>query len=114
MKSIKKRIILAIFFFIGIISITNNVYASDVRVTVTNETNRYIEGTIESTLEEDESFTENSSDNTSQYIDSNTFYYSQLRTNLSRDVYNSLKKDTTGIGTTEVKFFNLKLFKIIF
>lgn len=106
MNNIKKRIILAIFFFIGIINITNNVYASNVRITVTNETNRYIEGTIESTLEEDESFTENSSDTTNQYIDPNTFYYSQLKTNLSRDVYNSLKKDTTGIGTTEVRFSN--------
>jgi len=106
MNSIKKKIILAVFFFIGIMTITNNVYASDVRITVTNETNRYIEGTIESTLEEDESLTEASSGTISQNIDPNKFYYSQLKNALSRNVYNSLKKDTTGIGSTKVNFSN--------
>ena len=102
----KKKIILFVIIVIGFISITKFVYASDTKIYVTKETNEFIEGTIEFEPEEDNSLTELSSNSTSQDIDPATFYYSQLKNELSRNVYNELKKDTTGIGTTKLNFSN--------
>lgn len=104
----KKKIILFVIFIIGIISITRCVYASDTKIYITRETNEFIEGTIEFESEEDNSLTELSSNITGQNINPASFYYSQLKNEISRNMYNEMKKDTTGIGTAKVNFSNQK------
>ena len=106
MKRIKKRIVLVIILFVGIINITKCVNASDLEITITKETDEFIEGTIESKIEPENVFAETSINTTSQNIDPNTFYYSQLKNEMSRKIYNELKKDTTGIGNTTVTLTN--------
>ena len=106
MCKINKRIILFIILVIGIINITQYVYASDAKINITKETDEIIEGTIEVELDEDSNLTELASNTINQNIDAKTFYYSQLKNEMSRNVYKELKKDTTGIGVTEVKFSN--------
>lgn len=106
MWRIKKRIILVIILFVGIINITKCVNASDLEITITKETDEFIEGTIESKIEAENTFAEASINTTSQNIDPNKFYYSQLKNDLSRKIYNELKKDTTGIGNTTVTLTN--------
>ena len=106
MFRLKRKILLFIIFFIGIINITKCVQASDLEITITKETDEFIEGTIESKLEPDDVFAGSSINTTSQNIDPNTFYYSQLKNEMSRNIYKELKKDTTGIGITIVKLTN--------
>lgn len=106
MCRLKKKIILLIILFVAMLNITKCVQASDLEITITKETDELIEGTIESKIEAKDVFAESSINTTSQNIDPNTFYYSQLKNEMSRKIYNELKKDTTGIGKTVVKLTN--------
>ncbi len=106
MCKITRRMILVIILVMGIINITKYVYASDSKITITKETNEYIKGAIEFDSEENDYSTELNSYTTSKDIDPDTFYYSQLKNEISKNTYRELKKDTTGIGSTKVNFSN--------
>ena len=103
MKNSKKKIILMLILFLGLINIANSARADDIKFIRTKETDSVIEGVIESTnIQKEHMYAENNLATTTSSINPKTFFYDQLKNSLSKKVYNSLKKDTTGIGLTEL------------
>ena len=100
MKNSKKKNILMIILFLGLINLANSVRADD--FIITKETDSVIEGVIKSTIEEEPVYAENDLATTTSSINSKSFFYEQLKNSLSKKVYNSLKNDSTGIGLTQI------------
>ena len=110
MKNKKKKLILIIALFLGLVTITNYSNATETKVFITKETDKIIEGYIEIRPDEKEiqydklDASDLQSINSSTNVD--TYYYNQLTHTTAKKVYTALKKDTTGVGVTTVTLAN--------
>ena len=118
-KNLKYKLIIEILVFIviSLIFFTNKVNATNEIDVITKRTDKIIEGY--SKIVDDDEDEDIQLDTTPLFSSTNllrgtsitleyakNYYYNQLTTDIARDVYNELKKDTTGEGYAEVELDN--------
>lgn len=96
-------------FIIGLIvicicSIANYVRATTEKNIIIKENKEGIEGRIELKDQPMEDLSENRVEEIYNIKNVNTFYYDQLKSDISRKVYNELKSDTTAKGSLIINF----------
>lgn len=118
-KKLKYKLIIEILVFVvaSLFFFTSNVNAANEIDVITKKTDKIIEGYV-TIVDDDEA--EDMQLNTTQFFSAGNlhrgtsvtleyaknYYYNRLTTDIARDVYNALKKDTTGEGYAEVELDN--------